>query len=100
MDAHAAKAISLAPTRTAHTVNSSVVPHMPSYRFAICRGVGKTEMLGFMRLRDDAEAFDFAKRIIRDMPDEDRRQGGGCSVRITDGEREVGYISCAADFEV
>jgi hypothetical protein len=73
---------------------------MPSYRFTIDRGMGKTEMLGFIRLRDDAEAFDFAKRIIRDMPDEDRGHGDGRAVRVADGEREVGCISCAADFEV
>jgi hypothetical protein len=74
-------------------------PHMPSYRFAIHCGMTETEMLGFMKLRDDAEAFDFAKRIIQDMPDEGRTQGDGCSVGITDGEREVGGISCDADFE-
>jgi hypothetical protein len=73
---------------------------MPNYRFTIDRGMGKTEMLGFMKLRDDAEAFEFAKRIIRDMPDEDRGHGNACEIRVTDGEREVGYISCAADFEV
>jgi hypothetical protein len=70
---------------------------MPSYRFAIRRGMAETEMLGFMQLRDDAEAFDFAKRIIHDMPEEDRIQGDGCAVDITDGEREVGRIGCCAD---
>ena len=49
-----------------------------------------------MELLDDADAFDFAKRIIHDMPDEDRTQGDGRSVGITDGEREVGRISCDA----
>lgn len=56
-------------------------------------------MLGTMGLLDDADAFDFAKRIIQDMPDEDRKQGDGCSVGITDGKRELGCISCNADFE-
>jgi hypothetical protein len=65
---------------------------MPSYRFAIHHGMAETEMLGFLKLRDDADAFDFAKRIIQDMPDEDRTQGDGCSVGITDGKREVGCI--------
>jgi hypothetical protein len=65
---------------------------MPSYRFAIYRDMAETEMLGFMKLCDDAEALDFAKRIIRDMPDEDRTQGDGCSVGITDGKREVSRV--------
>jgi len=43
------------------------------------------------------DLFDFAKRIIQDMPDEDRTQGDGCSVGITDGERAVGRIRCSAD---
>jgi hypothetical protein len=72
---------------------------MPSYHFAILRGMAETEMLGFMQLRDDVEAFDFAQRIIQDMPDEDRTQGDDCSVGITDGDREVGRISCDADSE-
>jgi hypothetical protein len=55
--------------------------HMPSYRFAIRRGMAETEMLGFMKLSDDAEAFDFAKRIIQDMPDEDRSQGDTVGTR-------------------
>jgi hypothetical protein len=70
---------------------------MPMYRFAIHRGMAETEMLDFMKLRDDAEAFDFAKLIIQDMPDKDRTQGD--TVGITHGEREVGCISCDADFE-
>jgi hypothetical protein len=45
------------------------------------------------------DLFDFAKRIIQDMPDEDRTQGDGCSVGITDGERAVGRISRDADLE-
>jgi hypothetical protein len=72
---------------------------MPSYRFAIHRGMAEIEMLGFMKLRDDPEAFDFAKRIIQDMPDKCRTRGNGCSVGITDGERGVGRISCEADSE-
>ena len=72
---------------------------MPSYRFAVHRGTAETEMLGFMKLCDDAEAFDFAKQIIQDMPGEDRTQGDGCSLGITAGERAVGCISCDADFE-
>jgi hypothetical protein len=72
---------------------------MPGYRFAIHHGLAETEMLGTMMLRHDAEAFDFAKRIIQDMPDKCRTQGDGCSVVITDGEREVGRISCDADSE-
>ena len=70
---------------------------MPSYRFAIHRGMAGTEMLGIMRLHDDAEAFDFAKRIIQDMPDEDRTHRDGWSLGIKDGERDVGRISCNAD---
>jgi hypothetical protein len=70
---------------------------MPSYRFAIHRGMAENEMLGFMKLCDDAEAFAFAKLIIQDMPDEDRTQGDVCSVGITDGERAVGRIRCCAD---
>jgi hypothetical protein len=69
---------------------------MPSYRFAIHRGMIETEMLGFMKLRDDAEALAFATQIIEDMPDEDRTQGDGCSVGITDGARAVGRVSCDA----
>ena len=65
---------------------------MPSYRFAVHRGTAETEMLGFMQLRDDVEAFDFAQRIIQDMPDEDRTRGDGCVVDITDGKRAVGRI--------
>jgi hypothetical protein len=70
---------------------------MPSYRFAIRRGMAETEMLGVMKLLDDAEAFDFAKRIIQDMPDEDRTRGDGCVVDITDGKRAVGRIRCCAN---
>jgi hypothetical protein len=70
---------------------------MPMYRFAMHRGAVETEKLGTMELRDDADALDFAKRIIRDMPDEDRTQGDGRSVGITDGERIVGRIGCCAD---
>jgi hypothetical protein len=69
------------------------------YRFAIHHRGAETEMLGNMGLRDDADAFDFAKRIIQDMPDKDRTQGDGCSVGIADGKREVGCISSDADFE-
>jgi hypothetical protein len=67
---------------------------MPIYRFATHFGAAETEELGFMKLRDDAEAVDFAKRIIHDMPEEDRTQGDGYSVGITDGKRAVSYISC------
>ena len=70
---------------------------MPIYRFAIHRGMAETEMLGFMTLCDDAEAVDFGQRIIQDMPDEDRTQGDGCAVGITDGKRAVGHISCDAN---
>jgi hypothetical protein len=71
---------------------------MPIYRFAIHHCGTETEMLGTMGLRDDADAFDFAKRMIQDMPEEDRR-GDGRSVGIADGKRAVGRISCDADFE-
>jgi hypothetical protein len=70
---------------------------MPIYRFAIHHGPAETEKLGIMTLRDDAEAFAFAKLIIRDMPDEDRTCSDGCSLDITDGARAVGRISCDAD---
>jgi hypothetical protein len=72
---------------------------MPMYRFAIHHGGTETEMLGTMGLRDDDEALAFATQIIHDMPDEDRTQGDDCSVGITDGDREVGRISCDADSE-
>jgi hypothetical protein len=77
---------------------------MPGYRFAIHRGTAETEMLGLIKLHDDAEAFDFAKRVIKDMitqeiPDEACTRGDGCSVGIRDGKREVGCVSCYADFE-
>ena len=67
---------------------------MPMYRFALHHGAVEIEELGFMKLLDDAEAVDFAKQIIHDMPDEDRTQS---SLDITDGERAVGCISCDAD---
>ena len=71
---------------------------MPSYyRFALHLGAAESEKLGTIELRDDADALDFAKRIIRDMPDEDRTRGDGRSVAITDGERAVGCIRCSAD---
>jgi hypothetical protein len=70
---------------------------MPTYRFAIHHGAAERENLGIMKLRDDAEAVDFAKLIIQDMPDEDRTHRDGCSLDITDGERAVGRISCDGD---
>jgi hypothetical protein len=70
---------------------------MPAYRFAMHHGAVETEELGFMKLLDDAEAVDFAKQIIHDMPEEDRIQGDGCAVDITDGKRLVGRIRCGAD---
>jgi hypothetical protein len=70
---------------------------MPTYRFAIHHGPAESERLGIMKLRDDAEAFDFAKRIIQDMADEDRTHHNGCSLDIRDGERAVGRISCDGD---
>jgi hypothetical protein len=65
---------------------------MPIYRFAMHLGAAETEELGFMRLLDDAEAVDLAKRVIHDMPEEDRTDGR--SLGITDGKRAVAYISC------
>jgi hypothetical protein len=73
---------------------------MPTYRFAIHHGAAESENLGIMKLRDDAEAVDFAKRIIQDMPDEDRTHRDGCALDIRDGERAVGRISCDADLAV
>ncbi len=74
---------------------------MPMYRFAIHHRAAETEKLGIMELIDDAEAFAFAKRMIRDMiedmADNDRTQCDGCSVGITDGKRAVGRISCDSD---
>jgi predicted nucleic acid-binding Zn ribbon protein len=70
---------------------------MPTYRFAIHHGPAETEKLGIMTLRDDAEAFAFAKLIIQDMPDEDRTHCDRCSLDIRDGERAVGRIFCDAD---
>jgi hypothetical protein len=71
---------------------------MPTYyRFAIHHGAAETEKLGTIELRDDADALDFAKRIIHNMPDEDRTRGDGRSVGITDGERAVARIRCSAD---
>ena len=72
---------------------------MPIYRFAIHHRGTETEMLGAMGLRDDADAFDFAKLIIQDMPDEDRMQGDGYSLGITDGKRAVGHVPCNAEFD-
>ena len=72
---------------------------MPAYRFAMHHGAVETEELGFMKLLDDAEAVDFAQRIIHDMPNKDRTQGVGRSVAITDGKRAVGRISCDAELK-
>jgi hypothetical protein len=72
---------------------------MPIYRFAIHHDGAETKMLGTMGLRDDADAFDFAKRIIQDMPDKDRMQGDGRSVGIADGKRAVGHVPCNAEFD-
>jgi hypothetical protein len=70
---------------------------MPTYyRFAIHHGAAETEKLGTIELCDDADALDFANRIIHDMPAEDRTHGDGCAVDITDGKRAVGRIRCCA----
>jgi hypothetical protein len=74
-------------------------PIMPIYRFAIHHRGTETEMLGFMKLCDDAEAVDFGQRIIQDIPDEGRPRGDDCSVGITEGERAVGCIACDAELE-
>jgi hypothetical protein len=65
---------------------------LPTYRFSI-QNVVETEELGIMDLRDDAEAVAFARRMVQDMADEDRRQNVGCSLDITEGQRAVGSIS-------
>ena len=70
---------------------------MPTYRFAIHHGPAEAEKLGIMMLRDDAEAFAFAKLIIQDMPDEDRMHRDGCSLDIKDGARAVGRVACDVD---
>jgi hypothetical protein len=72
---------------------------MPTYRFAMHHGAAETEELGIMKLLDDAEAVDFAKRIVHDMADDDPTQCDGCAVDITDGKRAVGHIPCDADLE-
>jgi hypothetical protein len=72
---------------------------MPIYHFALYRGAAEAEKLGIMKLVDDAEALAFAKLIVRDMADDDRAQSDACSLDITDGNRAVGRISCAADLE-
>lgn len=60
---------------------------MPAYLFAL--NDGGAETLGAMELKNDAEAFDFGKSVIRDLAN---GETASQTLEITEGLRAVGTI--------
>ena len=72
---------------------------MPIYRFVILKKAARIEGLRVAKLADDALAFAFGERVIRDMTHGDHRRYVGWTFEITEGEREVSAIAFDAEAE-
>jgi hypothetical protein len=65
---------------------------MPAYRFSTRQGPADTEWLGAIELRDDAEALDFGKQLIRDIKCEETTRCLGWTLEIVEQRRAVGNV--------
>jgi hypothetical protein len=63
---------------------------MPAYHFTTVRHDGtRSEKLGATELRDDAESFEFGRRVIQDLMHDESEQYDGWTLEISDGERII-----------
>ena len=65
---------------------------MLGYHFKIHNSGGKSENLGAMGLKDDAEAIAFGKHTIRDLMEGDAKHYSGWTMDIIEGKRAVSSL--------